>query len=208
MSIVWWKKPSVNSLWQALKKQAKLHGKVSCKKNIKLCLPSGERLHFAMERFTMFHGKIHYFYGHVQLRTVSSPGRVFGFNTIFHGQAMPFLWILEVPIAPIAALESPFPAASGPKHKTLHIVNGFLYHRDTWPLTGDLQSTVVWEQSFLSRYRMHTLLRNMVFPAHLLWWQRKHHRVLEDSSPGVTVSVDDLPQTCRRSPEKKRALPR
>ena len=27
-------------------------------------LPSGERLHFVMERSTIFHGKIHYFYGH------------------------------------------------------------------------------------------------------------------------------------------------
>ena len=30
----------------------------------------------AMERSTIFNGKIHYFYGHVQLRTVRSPGRV------------------------------------------------------------------------------------------------------------------------------------
>ena len=27
---------------------------------------SGKRLQFAMERSTMFNGKIHYFYGHVQ----------------------------------------------------------------------------------------------------------------------------------------------
>ena len=39
-------------------------------------LPSGERLHFAMERSTIFHGKIHYFYGHFPLQNVSSPGRV------------------------------------------------------------------------------------------------------------------------------------
>jgi len=43
---------------------------------------------------------------------------------------------LEVPIALDSPGQpwrgvSPFPAASGPKHKTLHIVNGFLYHRDT-----------------------------------------------------------------------------
>ena len=43
-------------------------------------LPSGERLHFAMERSTIFHhafhGKIHYFYGHFPWLFVGSPGRV------------------------------------------------------------------------------------------------------------------------------------
>ena len=30
------------------------------------CLPSGKRLHNELERSTIFHGKIHYFYGHFQ----------------------------------------------------------------------------------------------------------------------------------------------
>ena len=32
-----------------------------------LVVPSGKRLHFAMERSTIFHGTIHYFYGHFSL---------------------------------------------------------------------------------------------------------------------------------------------
>ena len=36
-------------------------------------IPSGERLHFAMENHHAINGKIHYFYGHFQLQTVSSP---------------------------------------------------------------------------------------------------------------------------------------
>ena len=32
-----------------------------------LVVPSGKRLHFAMERSTIFHGKILYFYGHFSL---------------------------------------------------------------------------------------------------------------------------------------------
>ena len=39
-------------------------------------LPSGERLHFAMENHHAINGKIHYFYGHFQWLFVCSPGRV------------------------------------------------------------------------------------------------------------------------------------
>ena len=46
---------------------------VSCAKSTR----PGERLHFAMERSTIFNGKIHYFYGHFPLLFVSSPEGIF-----------------------------------------------------------------------------------------------------------------------------------
>ena len=39
-------------------------------------LPSGELSHFAMERSTMFNGKIHYFYGHGFNCYITSPGGI------------------------------------------------------------------------------------------------------------------------------------